>query len=97
MEVQTAGSPVGQETRLTSAPTNSQIEQMARGKLLRCAYADVREIECTCRDGVVTLHGSLPSFFLKQIAQSMLIHPLAGVATIDNQVRVVADGASAMD
>lgn len=48
-----------------------------------------REIACEFRDGVLTLHGSVPSFYLKQVLQSIL-KDVPGVERIDNRVDVVS-------
>lgn len=48
-----------------------------------------REIECDYENGVLTLRGSVPSFYLKQVLQSILKN-VPGVQRIDNQVNVVS-------
>jgi hypothetical protein len=48
-----------------------------------------REISCDFDEGVLTLRGSVPSFYLKQVLQSIL-KDVPGVARIDNRVDVVS-------
>jgi hypothetical protein len=49
-----------------------------------------------CDDGVLTVWGSVPSFFLKQILQNAL-RLVPGVREVDNRVTVVAsDGMSSV-
>lgn len=48
-----------------------------------------REIACEYREGVLTLRGSVPSFYLKQVLQSIL-KDIPGVERIDNRVDVVS-------
>jgi hypothetical protein len=48
-----------------------------------------REISCSFRDGVLTLRGCVPSFYLKQVLQSMLMD-IDGIERIDNRVDVVS-------
>jgi osmotically-inducible protein OsmY len=47
-----------------------------------------REISCSFHDGVLILRGCVPSFYLKQVLQSMLMD-IQGVQRIDNRVDVV--------
>ena len=48
-----------------------------------------REILCDFQDGVLTLEGRLPSFYLKQVLQS-IIRDVPGIQRINNQVDVVS-------
>lgn len=48
-----------------------------------------REIDCKFCSGVLTLRGRVPSFYLKQILQSIL-KDVPGVRRIDNRVDVVS-------
>ena len=67
------------------------VEEQARQHLLaNCPYAFCfKDIRFDFADGVLTLRGRLPTFYLKQILQSFL-RDLAGVEQIDNQVDVVS-------
>lgn len=48
-----------------------------------------REITCDYEDGVLTLRGSVPSFYLKQVLQS-IVKKVPGVDRINNRVDVVS-------
>lgn len=48
-----------------------------------------REIVCDFDDGILTLRGRLPSFYLKQILQS-IVKDVPGIARVNNQVDVVS-------
>ncbi len=63
-------------------------EHAAKSDLKRSGYHPVRSVTCHYDNGVLTLRGRLPSFFLKQVAQSVVRHRLEGLVTIDNQVEV---------
>jgi len=52
-------------------------------------YQQLRQVQAYCHGGRVTLQGNLPTYYLKQLAQSV-IHSLAGVQDIDNDVKVVS-------
>ena len=48
-----------------------------------------REIECAYRDGILILRGIVPSFYLKQVLQSIL-KDVPGIRRIDNRVDVIS-------
>ena len=50
-------------------------------------YPALRHISCVLDDGVLTLQGRVPSYYLKQIAQT-LVRPLEGVRVIHNELDV---------
>ena len=54
-----------------------------------CSYAfSFRDVTFHYSNGVLTMRGRLPSFYLKQVLQTLL-RDLDGVNQIDNQVDVV--------
>jgi osmotically-inducible protein OsmY len=71
------------------SPTD--LAEWAEGRLRSNAYLALKNISCEVEDGVLTLRGCLPSYYLKQVAQETLA-PLEGLAQIDNQIAVVAPG-----
>jgi hypothetical protein len=77
-------------SRLTSAAYN-RLETLARQTLEQnCPYAFYfRFIRFLARNGVLTIRGSLPSFYLKQILISHL-QRIDGVDRIDDQIDVVS-------
>jgi hypothetical protein len=80
-----AGVTDGDELRQPS------VEDLARRRLVeQCPYAFCfDQITFNCSKGVLTLRGRLPSFYLKQMLQTLLRN-LDGVTRIDNQVDVVS-------
>ncbi len=75
--------------RLERIRRRRAIERAARRELQRSSYLAIRRVECRYRDGVLTLRGRLPSFFLKQVAQTAVALPLRDVAVVDNRLTVV--------
>lgn len=53
----------------------AQDEEMTRevyARLATCPYLPIRRLDCECRNGVITLLGQVPTFYLKQVAQTLL-------------------------
>ena len=75
-----------------AAQEANQLEQAmecaVRSALQESSYQAVRKVSCEIHRGVVTLHGTVPSFFLKQIAQH-IAGKLRTISTIDNRLEVV--------
>lgn len=67
----------------------SAVAQSVEVRLRRSPYFELRSVSCECHEGVLTLQGRVPSYYLKQLAQALLAE-LPGVARIDNRVEVVA-------
>ena len=75
---------------MKSATKTLVIEQGAQ-RLKESPYESVRRLQCEFDAGVLTLRGSVGSFFLKQVAQQSVIG-LSGVERIDNQIQVLPGG-----
>jgi hypothetical protein len=65
------------------------IREEAHRLLQESPYRELWEVTCDFEDGVLTLWGCVPSFFLKQIAQA-IVFVMEHVDTINNQLEVVA-------
>jgi osmotically-inducible protein OsmY len=52
-------------------------------------YFALRDIICASQDGVLTLRGRLPSYYLKQLAQTV-VADVEGVTRIVNEIEVMA-------
>ena len=52
------------------------------------SYLALRRVRCQYLSGTLTLVGRLPSYYLKQMAQTAVSH-LDGVARIDNRIEVL--------
>lgn len=74
----------------TTATIQGHVEGTARQRLSdTCPYVLYFEkISLDYADGILTLHGQLPSFYLKQMLQEHL-RGMESIARIDNQVNVV--------
>jgi hypothetical protein len=65
------------------------IQEEARMLLHQSPYPELWSATCEFHEGVLTLRGEVPSFFLKQVAQS-IVFGIERVKSIDNHLDVVA-------
>jgi len=65
-----------------------EVEESVRSRFHNSPYFALRDIGCTYQDRILTLCGRLPTYYLKQLAQSM-VADLDGVADVVNQIEVV--------
>ena len=72
-----------------TAGRERRIEESVESRLRRSGHLALRDIGCACREGVVTLRGCLPTYYLKQIAQHVVAE-IEGVRGIINQIEVLA-------
>jgi osmotically-inducible protein OsmY len=70
----------------TSTPRTAIVRE-AEKRLRQSSYLALRDVCCLASDGVVVLHGRLPSFYLKQIAQE-IVCSLDGVRQVVNRIEV---------
>jgi hypothetical protein len=63
------------------------MEVEAETRLHQSAYSPLRHLTCQVHGQVLTICGRVPSYYMKQVAQSLL-GQLEGVGTIDNQLDV---------
>jgi osmotically-inducible protein OsmY len=63
--------------------------ERVESQLRRNSYVALKNISCAFQDGVVTLRGCLPSYYLKQMAQTAVAR-VPGVDRIVNQIDVVS-------
>src|SRR5437867_4481465 len=64
------------------------IAERAENRLRANAYLALKNISCDFQDGVLTLRGCLPSYYLKQVAQEV-VATTDGVKRIENQIEVL--------
>jgi osmotically-inducible protein OsmY len=64
-----------------------RIGEAAEARLRSANYVELRAVSCEFRQGVLTLRGKVPSYYLKQMAQS-LVDGVPGVVELDNQLEV---------
>jgi len=76
------------ETVAVEPMTESESPLDIADRLLRdSSYHMVRQVKCSFQDGVLTMEGRLPSFHLKQVAQTV-VQGIDGVARIENRIEV---------
>ncbi len=63
-----------------------RIVAAASARLRACGYRVLANLQCESRDGVVSIKGVVPSFYLKQVAQALL----KGIAEV-REVRNLVD------
>jgi hypothetical protein len=68
---------------------DDNVETLAQSALEDSGYEFARRVECVYRDGVLTLHGAVSSYYHKQIAQT-LVRSCADPMVIDNQLTVLS-------
>jgi osmotically-inducible protein OsmY len=75
------------------APSQAIVEiaEGAERVLRNNAYLALKNVTCEYREGVLTLRGCLPTYYLKQMAQTAVAH-LKGVRQVVNEIEVVAGG-----
>ena len=66
----------------------SAIRRTAEERLRSSGYLALRDVACMARDDVVYLHGRLPSYFLKQLAQEIAAG-VEGVRRVINRIDVL--------
>jgi hypothetical protein len=69
------------------------VEEQAQAELSNSRYHPVRKLTCQLRGGVLTLHGCLPSFHLKQVAHSLLRRYLEKGIVLDDRSHVAYEKA----
>jgi osmotically-inducible protein OsmY len=67
-----------------------EIAEVAQAALRRSAYFELHNVSCDYSGGVLTLHGRVPTYHLKQIAQASVAN-LPGVVEVHNRVEVTSD------
>lgn len=69
------------------APLFQDVVDIAQAALRRAGYVELRSLSCEFAAGVLTLHGRVPTFYLKQRAQAA-VASVPGVVRIDNRLEV---------
>ena len=66
----------------------TDLEGRACAALQSSPHRDIRHVRCELRGGVLTLHGQVKSYYLKQLAQEQL-QKLPDRCALDNRIVVV--------
>ncbi len=70
------------------AEVRPALELAVQAELRKSPYAAIRAVSCELSEGTLTLRGSVPSYYLKQVAQRLALGRLGGVAAIENRLQV---------
>jgi hypothetical protein len=76
---------------MTSLPVVDSVTELVSQRLQASPYAAIRRVACFVDEGVLVLQGEVPSYYLKQLAQSAVIG-FSSIARIANRIRVTDDG-----
>ena len=69
-------------------PSREQIVDRAENCLRHNPYLANKNVHCDFHEGVLTLRGCLPTYYLKQLAQAAL-GPVSGIQSIVNEIEVM--------
>lgn len=75
----------------STASSVSAISDSIQAKLAASSYADVRRVRCEYDKGILTLRGTLSSYYAVQVAISLVKANLDGDILIRNSVNVVSN------
>lgn len=64
------------------------IQAMVESQMRKSGYYELRGVSCDFHEGVLTLRGTVDSYYLKQLAQSLVFH-LKGVQELSNRLEVI--------
>lgn len=82
------------DTHPTEIPPRSDstvLQVRVSTALLASGYTGMRHVRCDVREGMAILHGVVPSYHLKQLAQEIL-RKLDGVDLVINRIAVQWSG-----
>lgn len=82
--------------RMPSAALADAVVQSLRRRLQNSCYRVLRQISCQQHDGAIVLRGRVPSYFLKQMAQVVLLADPRAVHVV-NLIEVATDTGSSDD
>jgi osmotically-inducible protein OsmY len=65
------------------------VQAEVQARLRKSGYHELQLVSCDFHEGVLTLRGRVPSFYLKQVAQEV-IRRLDGAEEVNNRLEVAA-------
>jgi hypothetical protein len=71
-----------------SPQAERHLESLVRADLRQAPYNELGRVTCTLRDRVLTLKGRVSSYYLKQIAQRIVLDRLEGRMNVVNNLEV---------
>ncbi len=69
-------------------PSREQIVDRAENCLRHNPYLANKNVQCDFHEGVLTLRGCLPTYYLRQLAQETL-GPVSGILRIVNEIEIM--------
>jgi osmotically-inducible protein OsmY len=78
-----------QAQELAWSKKRQAVQKEAQSRLHNSGYHELCLVSCDFHEGVLTLRGQVPSFYLKQVAQE-LIRRLNGAEEVNNRLEVSA-------
>jgi hypothetical protein len=74
----------------TNSPelVRQEVVETAEQRLRNSTYGELRNVFCSYSGGILTLHGRVSSFYMKQLAQALLAG-LDNVGDLNNRLEVV--------
>ena len=78
----------GAVEKTSTRVTLPAVARAAEERIHQGGYLALRDIRCQCSDDELSLHGSLPSYYLKQVAQEIAAG-VAGARRVVNQIEVL--------
>ncbi len=81
-------------TRETGRERDRRLRELAIEVLRSSGYLALRGLRCQVRDGIIFITGVVPSFYLKQVAQTVLLLMLKDAEGLENLVEVRPSGAT---
>jgi BON domain len=69
-------------------PSEAGIAELAESRLRSNSYLALKNVSCEYQQGRMILHGCLPTYYLKQLAQEVVAR-VDGVGQIVNQISVL--------
>jgi osmotically-inducible protein OsmY len=79
--------PASADYEASTSNSRAAIHRDVEERLRQSSYLALRDVFCLGSEGVVILHGRLPSFYLKQVAQEIAFG-LDGVREVVNRIEV---------
>jgi hypothetical protein len=77
--------------QISPAVRTPDIDRTVEAAFRRNSYLALRDLSCVAEGGVVYLHGQLPTYYLKQVAQE-LAAGVSGVRRVINRIEIFNDG-----
>jgi hypothetical protein len=81
--------PLTVSSHCNNGSVRNSVVSRVRKHLQHSCYAHVRALECDFEDDVLILRGTVPSYYLKQVAQELTRQHMDSDVRIDNRVHVL--------